>query len=45
MSCGGGKKPELLLTWKDGKGEISQNGAARPYTVSAWIPATERFPG
>ena len=44
FSIGSGKKPELLLTWKDGKGAIEQNGAARPYTVSAWIPATERFP-
>ena len=39
----GAKEPELQLAWKTGKGSIAQSGTARPYRVSAWVPATERF--
>ena len=39
----GAKEPELQLAWKAGKGSIAQSGTARPYRVSAWVPATERF--
>jgi alpha-D-xyloside xylohydrolase len=44
FSIGGATKPELRLAWKNGKGVLEQNDGARAYTVSAWIPATERFP-
>jgi alpha-D-xyloside xylohydrolase len=37
------KHPVLLLAWKDGKGVIVQHGAAQPYSVSAWVPATAKF--
>jgi alpha-D-xyloside xylohydrolase len=43
FSIAGAKDPELLLTWKSGKGTIEQHGTTRPYTVSAWIPATAKF--
>jgi alpha-D-xyloside xylohydrolase len=45
FSIAAGKHPELLLAWKDGKGSIEQRGAARPYSVTAWIPATAKFQG
>jgi alpha-D-xyloside xylohydrolase len=45
FSIGEGPQPELRLTWKDGKGAIEQHNAPRPYTVTAWLPATERFHG
>jgi alpha-D-xyloside xylohydrolase len=32
------KRPELLLSWKNGKGTIEQHGAARPYVVAEWVP-------
>jgi alpha-D-xyloside xylohydrolase len=35
--------PELLLAWNNGKGVLSQHEAARPYAVSAWVPATAKF--
>jgi alpha-D-xyloside xylohydrolase len=47
FSIGGKDKPELLLRWSGGKGTIEQHGAARqysrPYSVSAWVPATVDF--
>jgi len=43
FSIGGTKNPELVIAWKDGKGSIEQHGAARPYAVSAWIPAAAKF--
>ncbi|MGA7857852.1 MAG: TIM-barrel domain-containing protein [Terracidiphilus sp.] len=39
----GAKQPELQLAWKAGKGSIAQSGTARPYRVSAWVPATEKL--
>ncbi len=43
FSIAGANRPELLLTWNNGKGTMEQHGAARPYAVAAWIPATDRF--
>ncbi len=37
------REPELQLTWGDGKGSIQQGKTARPYRVSAWVPATRTF--
>jgi len=43
FSLGPSKQAELLLSWKNGKGTIEQQGASRPYTVAAWTPATKQF--
>jgi alpha-D-xyloside xylohydrolase len=43
FSIGGEREPELLLAWKSGKGVMKQNRVARPYIVSAWVPATAPF--
>jgi alpha-D-xyloside xylohydrolase len=43
FSIAGAKRPELLLTWNNGKGTMEQHGAARPYAVGSWIPATAEF--
>jgi len=43
FSIGTGKKPELLLSWKNGEGTIEQRGANRPYTVAEWVLATKQY--
>ena len=43
FTIGGDKQPELLLSWKNGVGTIEQHGAARSYTVTAWLPAINSF--
>ncbi len=39
----GESSPELELAWVNGKGSIKQSAVARPYAVSAWVPATRAF--
>lgn len=39
----GAGRPELQLTWSSGKGTAQQNGAAHPYSIDAWLPATAEF--
>jgi len=34
---------ELKISWQDGKGVFEQKTMPRPYTVTAWIPATHKF--
>jgi alpha-D-xyloside xylohydrolase len=40
FTIGAEGQPELRLAWHNGKGTIEQQGAARPYEVTAWVPAT-----